>query len=79
MKSNTDERLLEILAEMSIYNKQLSESIRLHNEEHKVTSGLITENNAMLSAIQTKLLYLLTISFIALAILAGAEKIIGIL
>ena len=82
MVTKTDELLVEILSDLRTSQHMMAENITKFNDAHQqmcLQMDKLTTSNATLSENQKLMLKILGITVVALAILAGAEKILGVL
>ena len=71
--------LVEILADIRTTQKLMTDNLAKLNEGHVVVCSNLAEVKTSISQNQAMLLKLLVITMVALAILAGAEKIMALL
>ena len=79
MTSDTDRRLIEILAEFKLLQQQSLCTLEKLNDGHKEISSNLNEVKVGFNAQQMWIMRILYVLIVALVLLAGAEKILGAL
>lgn len=70
---------MSLIEELKISNALIASSLSDHNDAHKVVETQMIGIALGVTSLKEKTFYLLTIVVIALALLAGAEKILAVL
>ena len=79
MNESSEEHLNKLYTEIVVSNKLMAESMRSLNDSHIRLCNDMTEVKGMMLGIKTTTLWLLTLTITALAIIAGAKEILGVL